>query len=118
MSQAANTERNKKITRSNSFDNVKELIKPITKTKRKKGKPKPMKPSQKDKESLKMKIVRAAKSCNNVEELRILPDKLLNEGKQLEFGNTELKLDMNKDALDQMIEFNCFPPVDQWRCPI
>jgi hypothetical protein len=89
-------------------------MKPTTKTKRKKGKPKPINPSQKDKESLKMKIVRAGKSCNNREELIILLEKLLNEGRQLEFGNIELILNMNKDVLDQMIENNCFPPVDQW----
>jgi hypothetical protein len=93
-------------------------MKPIIKTKRKKGKPKPIKPSQKDKENLKMKIERAAKSCNNVEELRILLAKLLNEGRQLEFRNIELTLNMNKDSLDQMIENNYFPPVDQWRSPI
>jgi hypothetical protein len=65
-----------------------------------------------------MKIVRVAKSCKDIEDLRSILERFLNEVRQLEFGNMGISLDMNRDALHQMIERNCFPPIDQWRCPI
>jgi hypothetical protein len=117
LSQNSNERQNPPLRRTNSFDDVKQLMKPINNIKRKR-KPKANKPSLKDKEGLKMKITRAAETCKKIEDLKSMLEILLNENNHLEYGNAEIKLDMNKDALDQMTEQNCFPPIDQWRCPI
>jgi regulator of replication initiation timing len=85
-------------------------MKPVNNTKRRKRKLKARKSPLKDKDSLKMKIAKAAKSCKDIEDLKLMLEPLLNENNHLEYGNTEIKLDMNKDALDQMIEQNCFHP--------
>jgi hypothetical protein len=118
ISLSSREQQERRLTRTRCFDDVRELLKPNTKSKWKNRKPKSKKPGLKDKESLKMKIVKAAKNCKNGEDLRLLLEQLLNEGKQLEYGNIKVTLNINKDALDQMIEKNCFSPIDQWRCPI
>jgi hypothetical protein len=79
-------------------------MKPVSNTKRRKRKPKAKKLLLKDKESLKMKIAKAAKSCKDIEDLKASLEILLKQNNHLEYGNAEIKLDMNKDALDQMIE--------------
>jgi hypothetical protein len=118
LSQNPNERQNPSLRRTNSFDDVKQLMKPTNNSKRRKRKPKAKKPLSKDKESLKRKISRASKTCKDIEDLKSMLESLLIENNHLEFGNAEIKLDMNKDALDQMIEQNCFPPIDQWRCSI
>jgi hypothetical protein len=94
------------------------FAKPETKHKKRNHRPRLGKSNKKEKESLKVKIVRVARDSKDVEDLRLRLAAMLNEEKPLEFGNPEVKLIENKDPLDQMIEKNIFPPLDEWRCPI
>jgi hypothetical protein len=64
------------VRRSNSFDEVKELMKPNNKTKRKRKHPKSKKPVNNDTDSLKMKIAKAAKSCKSIDNLKSLLEQL------------------------------------------
>jgi hypothetical protein len=118
MSQNQEERQQTPMRRSNSFDEVKELMKPDNKTKRKRKNPKSRRPALKDTDSLKMKIAKAAKCCKNNNDLKTMLELLRNEDKNLTFGKPNISLNADKDPLDQMIEQNCFPPIDQWRCPI
>jgi hypothetical protein len=105
---------NQQITKKNSFDDLHIFFqKPDIKPKRKNRKPKPGKSNGKEKEPLKLRIGKAARDSKDTVDFKTRFSALLNQNNPLKFGDPEIELIRDKDPLDQMIEKNIFPLLDE-----
>jgi hypothetical protein len=69
------------------------------------------------KENLIYEIIVAARDCTSTNDLNIRLSKLNNNRTPLKFGQMQIQL-IDSDPLDQMIDMNLMPPIDEWFCPI
>jgi hypothetical protein len=103
--------------RSNSFDDIQPKKTPQPEKRNGKRRRRRKNYDTNWKENLKYEIIIAARDCWNTNDLNIRLSKLSNKGKALNFEIMPIEL-TNDDPLDQMIDNNKFPPIDDWFCPI